>query len=329
MLYYYPSYDVSLDDGTTLRLKFAATGWRSEEDSDDGMSFDGFYLVEVYPAFEDYCWSLELEYDENMEGRYDWVYQIVNGNITQYYSISEKTLNEYAPYDDTDIQPELDYSAMGWPDFADQTWEEYYNDGGQFYHDEYGQYFCKVYGTTLYWDSAAGNWFYKSKDGRSCYRWNDTNYYVAGLDFSWAYDVNVTGIWYWIDSSGVSKTNPPSEYTDYVQSEVERFTNDDFENSIEEWTETYGYTVYQDDNGQWTCEAPYGYWKYYPDEGRYGRWRGVIDIYNLWTGEVEKANVNVRVSVTKGYKISFYDETGSEEITHLNPSTAEMNPFVT
>ena len=89
-----------------------------------------------------------------MGGRYDWGYQIINGNIIQYYSISEKKLNEYMPYDDTDIQPELDYSAMGWPGFADQIWEEYYYDGGQFYHDEYGQYFCKVYGTTLYWDSA-------------------------------------------------------------------------------------------------------------------------------------------------------------------------------
>ena len=140
--------------------------------------------------------------------------------------------------------------------------------------------------------------------------------------------MNVTGVWYWIDSSGVSKTDPPSEYTDYVQSEIDRFTDDSFQESIEEWTETYGYNVYEDDSGQWVCEAPYGYWKYYPDEGNYGRWKGVIDIYNLWTGEVEKSNVNVRVSVIKDYKMSFYDETGSEEITHLNPSTADMNPFV-
>ena len=326
MVHYYPAYDVSLDDGTILRLKFAATGWNSGEDSDGGMYFDGLYFVEVYPAFEDCYWSLELEYDENMEGRYDWVYQIENGNIVQYYSISERTLNEYTPYDETAPQPRLDYSAMGWPGAADQSWEEYYYDGGQFYYDEYGQYFCKVYGTTLYWDAGVNNWFYRSKDMQNCYRWNGTNYYVAGLDFSWAYDVNVTGIWYWIDFSGVSKTNPPSEYTDYVQSEIERFTDDDFENSIEEWTETYGYTVYQDDNGQWTCEAPYGYWKYYPDEGRYGRWRGVIDIYNLWTEKVEDSGVSVRVSVIKGYKISFYDERGSEEIAKVSASVPDSFP---
>ncbi len=263
---------------------------------------------------------------ESPEGWRDWVYQIVEGNIIQYYSVSEGLLNDYVPYEEADVQPGLDYAALGWPGSADSTWEEYYYDGGQFYHDEYGEYFCKVYGTTLYWDTSANNWFYKSKDGRSCYRWNGSNYYVAGLDFSWAYDVNVTGVWYWIDSSGVSKTDPPSEYTDYVQSEVERFQNDDFENSIEEWTETYGYNVYEGGSGQWVCEAPYGYWKFYPDEGRYGRWKRTIDIYNLWTGEVEEANVNVHVSVTKGYKISFYDEKGSEEIATVSASLPGVFP---
>lgn len=315
------SYNLELSDGDSLRLEFYAIGWG--EFGSGEMEFDDVQSAEVYPAFSNYHWSLDCE---SPDGWGDWVYQIEDGSIIRYYSISERTLNEYAPYDETDTQPELDYSAMGWPGGADQTWEEYYYDGGQFYHDEYGQYFCKVYGTTLYWDASVNNWYYQSKDKHNCYRWNGTNYYVAGLDFSWAYDVNETGIWYWIDSSGVSKTNPPSEYTDYVQSEIERFTNDDFENSIEEWTETYGYTVYQDDNGQWTCEAPYGYWKYYPDEGRYGRWKGVIDIYNLWTGEVENAGVNVRVSVIKGYKISFYDEKGSEEIAKVSASLPDGYP---
>ena len=84
--------------------------------------------------------------------------------------------------------------------------------------------------------------------------------------------------------------------------------------------------MYQDDNGQWICEAPYGCWKYYPDEGRYGRWKGVIDIYNLWTGEIEDSGVSVRVSVIKGYKISFYDERGSEEIAKVSASVPDSFP---
>lgn len=135
MVHYYPAYDVSLDDGTILRLKFAATGWNSGEDSDGGMYFDGLYFVEAYPAFENCYWSLELEYDENMEGRYDWVYQIMNGDVTRYYSISEDSLQEYTILDDYDDYYDDYYENPGatympeeptrltqyeWPDYCDE-----------------------------------------------------------------------------------------------------------------------------------------------------------------------------------------------------------------
>lgn len=123
MVNYYLSYDASLDDGTPLRLKFAITGWGSEN-SNDEIYFDGIDWVSAYPAFENNYWSLECQ---NPEGWHDWVYQITAGNIIQYYSISEDSLHDYTWIDYFE-EPEPTYTPeeptrltqYEWPDYCDE-----------------------------------------------------------------------------------------------------------------------------------------------------------------------------------------------------------------
>ena len=99
MVGYELSYDVSLDDGSLLRLSMGVTGWCAEETNE--ISFDNIGYADVYPQFANYYWSMDCE---DMEGVNDWVYQIVEGNTTQYYSISADFMaddySDYGGYDD-------------------------------------------------------------------------------------------------------------------------------------------------------------------------------------------------------------------------------------
>lgn len=209
--------------------------------------------------------------------------------------------------------PEYDHAALGWPSFADRSWDELFYNSGEFYYNENGQYFCQVYGTTLYWDRDTANWYYLNNEMNRCYRWNQTNYYVTGLDFSWAYDIEVTGTWYYIDSRGVRLSNPPDDYLAYVDAEVQRFREEYFEQDIAMWTEHFLYNVYQNDAGEWVCEAPYGSWTYDPYDGKQGSWWGYVDFYQLYDGQYELYTPEVYVKVDNfAGEIRFLNKEGEK-----------------
>lgn len=128
---YQLSYDIALDDGTLFRLSMGITEWCEEEH--DEISIDDICYADVYPQFANYYWSLDC--GNNIESWHDWIYEIVSGNITQYYSISEDSLQEYPIFDDYGDYYDDYYEDPGatyipeeptrltqyeWPDYCDE-----------------------------------------------------------------------------------------------------------------------------------------------------------------------------------------------------------------
>ena len=119
------SYNVTLDDETRLRLNLTATGFPDESGGD--VIFDGIASAYVYPEFANYYWSLDCE---SPDGWGDWVYQIVEGNTTLYYSISADFMaddySDYGGYDDFSapgndaFEEPVRLTQYKWPDYCDE-----------------------------------------------------------------------------------------------------------------------------------------------------------------------------------------------------------------
>jgi len=122
------AYLITLDDETNLQLKFSTLGFATDTGE---IEFDDIHSAEVYPAFANYYWSLDCE---DPEGWGDWVYLVIEGNRTQYYSISNDSLEEY--FDDYRDYYGDSYGDSGaaytpeeptrltqyeWPDYCDEA----------------------------------------------------------------------------------------------------------------------------------------------------------------------------------------------------------------
>ena len=229
-------------------------------------------------------------------------------NVLSTLSFNEGYLFTKTPYEIENneyyMSNYIDYTQYGWPSTYNDTWIHFLNDGGEFYHNEDGEYFCEIYGTTLWWSSSARNWYYINKDWKKFYQWKGSNYYVYGYKEDEYHSEIFSNKceWLYIDSYGVRKSTPPSDYVTYMNSKKEDYSQKQFNEAVNAWRNNFAYHVYQDENGTWICKAPYGSWTYDPN---------YIDIYGLsgqWTGYVTIENTNHYVVVSYGYKeIVFFE----------------------